>query len=214
LAAFWKLSDESDNGPNGLTLTNNGTATFDTGKIGDAVHLVAASNQYLSRVDHAALSCGASQSLSASLWVRHTTLANSGALNKGSPSAGSGGEWGFEFLSASAKWRFILRNTADTTSLAVTSPVVCTTATWYHLVGWWDAAGKTINIAIDDETPVSAAFAAGGFDGVNDLNIGFWVAIGAKFNGDVDAVGIWNRVLTADERTALYNGGAGREHPF
>ena len=28
-------------------------------------------------------------------------------------------------------------------------------------------------------------------------------------NGRIDEVGIWKRVLTSDERTAIYNGGAG-----
>ena len=37
---------------------------------------------------------------------------------------------------------------------------------------------------------------------------------GQKGDGEVDLVGIWNRVLTADERTELYNLGAGKDYPF
>lgn len=34
------------------------------------------------------------------------------------------------------------------------------------------------------------------------------------WNGDVDEVGVWTRVLTAGEIASLYNGGAGRAYPF
>jgi hypothetical protein len=37
---------------------------------------------------------------------------------------------------------------------------------------------------------------------------------GYALNGVMDEFAIWNRVLTADERTALYNSGAGKFYPF
>jgi hypothetical protein len=33
-------------------------------------------------------------------------------------------------------------------------------------------------------------------------------------NGQIDEVAIWSRVLTSDERTELFNAGAGKFYPF
>lgn len=213
---FYRLADTSDATPNGLTLTNNNAATFVAGRVGNCANLVAASNQWLSRASSTKFLLDASTSLTVSCWVNHTTLqALSGAVNKGSPTAGGGGEWGLEFLGSSTnKYRFVVRNTGNTSSLATTSAVTITTGAWHHLLGWWDAVAKTINISVNGETPVSASFPTGGFAGTNDLNIGYWVASGVRFNGQIDAVGVWNRVLTAAERAALYNNGNGVEYPF
>ncbi len=219
LAAFWRFNDPSnlsDAGPNGLTLNANGGPTYIPGLVGECVHLVAASNQYLNCPSSAPLQASPSDSLMVSAWVRHTTLQTlCGAVNKGSPTGGTGGEWGLEFIgSATNKWRFSLRNTADTSSFGVSSAVVCTTATWYHLLGWWDAVAKTINISVNGETPVTASFATGGFAGTNDINIGYWVSVSNRFNGDIDGVGVWRKAPIIQEIARLYNGGAGLEFPF
>lgn len=34
------------------------------------------------------------------------------------------------------------------------------------------------------------------------------------YNGSLDEIGIWNRILTADEITELYNSGSGKTYPF
>jgi len=34
------------------------------------------------------------------------------------------------------------------------------------------------------------------------------------FSGQIDAVGIWNRVLTPTEITELYNSGNGKQYPY
>jgi hypothetical protein len=73
---------------------------------------------------------------------------------------------------------------------------------------------NTINIQVDNATVNSAAYSAGVADGANGFRLGaqdngvdFW-------NGRIDAVGFWKRVLSGAEVTSLYNSGNGREHPF
>jgi hypothetical protein len=218
LSAFWKLENVNDSSPNGYTLTNNNTVTFPAGKVGNGASLGAASNQWLSRASNANLQATPTQSLSVSCWVRHTTLQSlCGAVNKGSPAGGAGTNegWGLEFIgSATNKWRFILRNATDTSSFSISSTVVCTTATWYHLAAWWDSVGKVIGISVNGETPVTVSYPTGGYADNKDLNIGYWVGSGVRTNGNIDAVGIWTRVITASERAALYSGGLGLEYPF
>lgn len=36
----------------------------------------------------------------------------------------------------------------------------------------------------------------------------------AYHDGRLDGIGIWKRVLTAQERTELYHGGVGLQYPF
>ena len=200
LRAFWKLADTSDSGPNGFTLTNNNTVTFVAGKIGDAARFAAASSQYLSRADHASLSFG-NVDFSISVWVK---LASTGItrpiVNKASA------EWRLGITSANKIIFQFPGGGALTHSLALSA------STWYHVVAWYDAAADLMWIAINDGTPESASDSVGPVDSTNDLRVG---RLGtAYWDGDLDALGIWGRVLTAGERTQLYNSGNGLEYPF
>src|SRR5436190_21285349 len=58
VVAAWKLSDLTDATGRGNTLTNNNSATFNTGKIGNAAYFTGSSSQYLSRSSNADLQAG------------------------------------------------------------------------------------------------------------------------------------------------------------
>ena len=85
--------------------------------------------------------------------------------------------------------------------------------TWYFVVAYYDQAGQEIGISIDNgafstgaivdttmNTSTSEAFEIGGVSGTSTR----WLS------GNLDEIGVWNRVLPADEITWLYNGGTGR----
>lgn len=44
--------------------------------------------------------------------------------------------------------------------------------------------------------------------------IGQWESEGSYYQGSIDELGIWNRVLTTDEISELYNSGSGKQYPF
>ena len=81
------------------------------------------------------------------------------------------------------------------------------TATWYNVVAWHDTAdriGVSVNLSA-----TTAAYTSGVRSGSAPFVIGA-VSNGAGLfmNGGVDATGFWKKVLTAQERSDLYNSGA------
>ncbi|MEP7356896.1 MAG: RHS repeat-associated core domain-containing protein, partial [Anaerolineales bacterium] len=89
------------------------------------------------------------------------------------------------------------------------------TGAWYFVVGWHDAVNNVINIQVNNGTANSLSWSGGVFDG----NAGF--EIGGRndtqpgyFDGRIDEVGLWKRVLGGDERTLLYRNGAGCQYAF
>lgn len=85
---------------------------------------------------------------------------------------------------------------------------------WHLCVAWRDTASNLIYLQVDNGTPVSAAFsgAATVHNGTVDL---YALSLNASLYGSAlraDSAAIWSRMLTTDERTHLYNSGAGLQY--
>jgi hypothetical protein len=80
---------------------------------------------------------------------------------------------------------------------------------WHLVIGWWDPADDDVYVQVDNATPVSAL---GTTDIKTDSTVG--LGLGATASGGaalrsgsrVSNAMLFNRVLTADERTALFTG--------
>lgn len=89
--------------------------------------------------------------------------------------------------------------------------------TWYFVVFGWDASDGIAFLYVNNGS-VAQGVANNGPRNLPtaDVYLG-WVpnlTPGASdFDGLIDSVSIWSRVLTADERTSLYNAGAGLDYP-
>lgn len=87
--------------------------------------------------------------------------------------------------------------------------------TWHHVIAWHDSVKNEIGIVIDNGTPVTLAHTGG-----VQARPAEWFMLGAstasvrRMAGKLDEAGLWKRMLTAAERAALYNSGAGRTYPF
>ncbi len=86
-------------------------------------------------------------------------------------------------------------------------------ATWYYVVFWHDATANTINLQVNDGTADSTSHTTGVYEGDGAFYIGR-NEFGSYWDGLIDEVGIWKRVLTAGERTELYNSGNGRDYAY
>jgi hypothetical protein len=82
--------------------------------------------------------------------------------------------------------------------------------TWYFLVAWYDSVADTLNIQINNGTVDGKSNATGCFDSAKGFTLGDFAF--TPFDGLLDEVGIWKKVLSAPERTWLYNAGAGRSY--
>lgn len=79
--------------------------------------------------------------------------------------------------------------------------------TWQHVLVWGD--GSNASVSINGAAAVTAAYTPG--SGAQTL---FLNDPDDSVVGVVDELAIWNRPLSAAERTLLYNGGTGTFYPF
>lgn len=215
LAFYHSLSDVTAQ-HGGLNLTNNGAATFVTGKVGNAVNLVSASSQYLSHADNAVHDMG-DIDFTLAAWFQLTTkpAANMAILSK---FLATGNQRGYSLLWQQSTDRMIWQMSPDGTSAAMITVTasnfgIPSLATWHFAVLRYDATGNSMSLSVDDGTPNTAAQAGGAFLNTTAFEIGRSNAT-SLLNGLADEVGGWKRRLSDAEITDLYNGGAGRDYTY
>lgn len=152
-----------------------------------------------------------------SLWVRLASkTAVMGIISKeDGDDNGRVREWRIDYENTSDRLRGVIFNSADTSDIAVASgPGAPAEDTWVHVILEHDAAANTLQLWQDNSAGSSASYGAN----TPRANVTTPVRIGTLnrdtaaslfLDGDVCLVGFWCRKLTADEKTALYNSGAG-----
>ena len=218
LVGYWKLDEASGtrNDSHGSNhLTDNNTVTQATGKQGNAAQFTRANSESLSITDNAALSTG-DIDFTIAAWVYLDSKPGAG-MTVASKDASGQREFALDWLNTSDAFRFFITNNAGTFRIIPDSIGAKSASTWYFLVGWHDAAANTVNIQINNGTIYSLATSGTApTDTTSDFRIGASGVAGFEgyFDGRIDEVGYWKRVLTSDEKTALYNGGSGTTYPF
>ncbi|NTW31028.1 MAG: hypothetical protein HGB12_00060 [Bacteroidetes bacterium] len=209
LVSYWKLDESSGNAVDAVgsnTLTNTNTATYPAGKINNGVLTNPSGDRYLIKSSPSGLS-GLSD-ITINVWAR-PRVAQIGL-------AGT-----VEFGTAA---------TAQSCGLGFTASGLCCISysndvyiNYSYAVGSWVMYTMTIK----GSTKKVNFYANGSYIGteqtfVNTLNIGStFCSIGIQcpaslntFDGNIDEAGVWSRVLTTAEISALYNSGAGLQYPF
>lgn len=215
LRGYWKLGEASgvalDSGPNNLTLTDNNTVTAATGKVVGARQFTRANSEYFSLTDPAVLSFPDSPfTLCAWVYRDSTPVDRMQIVGKGANLAGANGyEWALHYNGAVPAVRL---NVSNGTVEGLVNGGTFATGEWHFLVAWHNPDADTINLQVDGGAVNSTAYSSGSYDGTGDFLIGG--AGSDLWDGRIDEVGVWSRVLSASERAALYNGGAGLTHPF
>jgi hypothetical protein len=219
LTAFWKLEEVSGTrvdsfGTNHLSDFN--TVTQAVGKIGNAAQFTKANGEYLFIADNSDVSTG-DIDFTIAVWV----YLDSKPVNQMDIITKRGASVGVtEYIlryEGSAIDRFTFWIGGPTfISVTANNFGVPSLSTWYFIVAWHDAAANTINIRVNNGTADSVT--TGGQvvpDTSSELRIGSdQSGLGDYWDGRIDAVGFWKRVLTADEQTDLYNNNNGLEAPF
>lgn len=219
LVSYWKL-DEASTGvapvtridsvtSTGNDLTDNNTTASGVGIIGNCLAPIKLNAETLSRADNASLRIGAGDG-TFSFWLQINVLgAFQGILSK--DDGGANREYGFYTDASNVLQWFV--NTASGIQTRSSTAGALAINTWYFVVGWHDFTAHTISIQVNDGAINTLGVNAGG---VLTSTATFILAAEAatRFDGLIDEVGFWKRVLTAAERTSLYNGGAGLSYPF
>lgn len=217
LVAYWKLDEASGtrNDSHGTNhLTDNNTVGSVAGKVGNAADFIRANLEYLSRADGGSGLNFGDVDFTFAAWIR---IKSKPALSMQCIS-----KWTPGSLSYVVEWnvadRFRFWVSSDGSAFAfldansLGSPAL---NTWYFVAAWHAATADNINIQVNNGTVDSAAYSAGVFASNAAFYLGRYHATDDyHLDGAIDEAGAWSRLLTADERTQLYNGGAGQAYPF
>lgn len=218
LIAYWPGNEASGNlqdaHTNALHLTDTNTVTSEAGKVyATARQYTAGNNEYHTRSDNALLSVG-DLDFTLAAWVYLDTFTT---LHPIIAKYGSAGQRAFQISAfKTTNTLFLGLSSNGTAEGGVHASTFGTppTGQWLFVVGWHDAGADTANIQINGGGIDSAAHSGGVYDDTSPFIIGsrpgsFW------FNGRIGPVAMWKSaaggggVLTAAQRTALWNGGAG-----
>jgi hypothetical protein len=208
--AHWRLEEASGervDAHGGNDLGDVNTVGQAAGRLGNAASFVAANEEALGIADNPAISMG-NIDFTIAGWVRFDSLVAAGLVGKW----GSGSLEYLVFFDGT-NLRFHVSNDGTGNTSVVNSASISTN-TWYFFVAWHDAANDTINLSVNNNAAASTGHSGGAHDGGSSLLLGQNEEGGSYLNGRLDSVSIWKRLLTAGERTQLYNSGNGLDYPF
>lgn len=216
LISYWKLEEASGTrvdsyGTNDLT--DNNTVTQAEGKLGQAAQFTRANSEYLSIADNASLSTG-DIDFTMAVWVSPDSLGTGFDRNILSKVL----TWAtdIEFRLAQYRddtWQFIVGDASGNNSGNAGGDAVVVSS-WALLVAWHDSVNNVVGLQVNNAAPRTVSYSLGGHDSTAAFQLGFGEGADQYYDGRIDAVGFWKRMLTAEERSLLYNHGRGWEYPW
>ncbi|MFH1587496.1 MAG: LamG domain-containing protein, partial [Candidatus Diapherotrites archaeon] len=87
---------------------------------------------------------------------------------------------------------------------------------WHHIAATWEMTADRTVLYVDGipETFSNIGFTGSTYWGDGVITMGRTYYASKFFTGTMDEVGVWNRALTAEEISSLYNSGSGLAYPF
>jgi hypothetical protein len=206
-------------------LTDNRTATSyilsGTGILGNAADLEFSNGNFFEKTDNAALSTG-DIDFTIATWVKleSETAGSTWEIIMSKNDSSTVREYQLYYTGqTSDRIAFRLFDNDGTPGTAVCDVNAnnfgaVTTGVWYHVVAWHDATANTCNIEINNGTANSSAESGVPGDTAANFRIGAMTTVEENFfDGLIDEVGFWKKVLSAQEITDLYNSGAANTYP-
>lgn len=211
LVSYWKLDEASgdradSHGSN--TLTDNNTVTSATGVINSAADFESTNSETLSHTSNSDFQTG-DIDFTWTCWVKLESKPNHmGIISKYSD------EYTIWFESASDRFEFFVGTgalgAARVTANNFGAPSL---GSWCFIVAWHDSVNNVVGIQVNNGTANTVSHSGGITANSNGFVMGN-VNSSFPYDGLIDEVGYWKRILTTQEKTDLYNGGAGLAYPF
>lgn len=203
VAVYYKLNEESGVRADEVAsrdLTDNNTVLYtSSGKDGNASLHVRANSEYLTVTDDV---FKATDDFSMCGWFYNTTnTANQGLLHKDAIAGGTR-DYGFYYPGATT----ITGYGFAPGFLSFTITAAWSQDAWHFLAFWYDHSAQTIYGSMDDGAVANKALGADLVVTASAFSIGAFSNGGNAYDGRVDAVGFWSRVLTSGEITDLAAG--------
>jgi hypothetical protein len=215
LVAYWDLDEgigvrydsKSTN-----HLTDNNTSPYaDDATFGYVASFDNANNEYLSHSDNAELSVSDIDFVIAG-WFYLKDKATSQSFAGQYTTSGNQRAWQIAYVVGTDQFEAIFSN--DGTSTITLEDTVLgspSATTWYFIVLWHDATANTVNMQINNGSISSEAWSSGVHNSTADFTIGG--INGASSDTQICNFGLWKSgLLTAAQKTWLYNSGNGRTY--
>lgn len=199
IVAYWSLDDTtwSDSSGNGYTLTNNGGVTNGTGILsGDAVF---GGSNWLE--NDPGLTIGTSD-FTFSAWINPSSINATAIVNQGNND--STGNYCFWYNNGNIGFYADNNGRIESTN---TIPL----GSWSHVA--LVSKEGVLTLYINGNADPSTGNYSGNFIG-QPFKLGFGYGGIQYLTGSLDEVGIWNRALSRDEISYLYNDGRALAYPF
>lgn len=228
LVAYWKLDEASgtryDAWTNAINLTDNNTVTSASGILTTGAVFTAATSEFLSVADPAAMTHGSNWSWS--FWYNMTLSNDKTFIGKWDYQ--TDGEYAMQTGTVTEKTNdiviYIATSATDDGSGSKTKFTNCLlAASWNHVVVTFDGTQATaINRlkVYHNGTNVNATQVLGTIpttirNSAAVFNLGkFGGTLPRYFNGSMDESGMWRRTISPDEAKLLHNLGKARRFPF
>lgn len=216
LVAHWAMEQPTgtrlDSEPTGTPqdLTDNNTVGQVGGIQGNAAFFQAINSEFLSHADSADLSVG-NIDFTITAWFKFSTLATSQSIVSHYNAAGNLRAWDVRWDSTSGRLQWIVSNNGTTlTTRELTAFGSPSTNVWLFIYCTHDSTADTISASINDGVVNSSAHATGVLNSSAIFTIGANDNTSRFFDGAIDEVSFWKRLLTTAEITELYAGGVGK----
>ncbi len=226
LLAWWSLNETSgtreDSHTGNRDMSVQGTPSYTTGKVGNAgtISVTSGAGSYFYYSDSGnALDCPSGSSITVCCWVYFDSMpTNHGyPVNRWGDGGGSNRDWAFVVPNNGAL-TFSVGTTGGQADAARPSSTIGSGA-WYFLVGIYDhtvgthgTAYVSANAGTKTSQALGAAKVAGSGLPVSIGDLSHTSVTYGTMAGAVDEVCIYQRVLTDDEISWLYNSGNGRTY--
>jgi hypothetical protein len=221
--AHWTLNAASGNETdsiNSQALVATNTPGSAAGVVGNARQFNSANSRRFTLADNATMSTG-----NIDFWVSCWVYLDSKAANQifVSKGATSTTEFYLQYLTASDRFTFNIRGAAGGTVRTATATTFGSPSlsTWYHLVGYHDATGDLVGIAVSGGTfDTTATAATAPADQAGAFNVGALSDATQFTDGRIDEVSFGKSpalgiaALATEIRARLYNAGSGRAYPW
>jgi len=207
MVGCWSMDETSgtrfDSSPNRYNLLDGNTVGSSAGHVGNSAEFITANREYLSHASNADLT-GGNTDLYWAGWVYNVP----GMVNYGSvisKSTVTGHEYLLYFDANNHGLLYISSGANPVTTYL-------SNYTWYFIEAKYDNAGHVAGLAINNSPWITAASPTDITGTVGEFWIGGSLAAGGAYfwNGRIDEVVMYRRILSDDERAWLYNYGDGR----
>lgn len=212
LVSYWKLDEASGNALDSHstnTLTENGTGGIASvaGKIVNARDFEFGDVDYFSLASNADVSLG-DEDFTWAAWVNLESKPGA-LLTILSKYSSTTAEYALFWYNPTDRFAFECAGAGGANDAFANNFGAPTIGEWNHVVCWHDSVNNLLGISVNAGTADTVAYTHGVGTNAADFTLGKYGSLGFGFDGLIDEVGLWKRVLTSQERTDLYNGGAG-----